>query len=187
MPTISQTTGKILGFADLPDGWRYGQGRVIDPSVIKQALRLNAEAEYLGFTKTNAFASEQGGVQFVVYEDERKGDIEYEFNISPNGLVDFALIVASEDKEFREGMNFDLALSKLEECSLDLCDLSASYTQKTMTKKSTDFEVLHSPPPKMEYPLSMLSALKQQVGSYVLISTNSTPIMYEAPRLYFGK
>ncbi len=188
MPTIRKTSVKIQGFADLRDGWAYGSGKAIRPLAINLALRFNAYAQHLGFISTNAFPGEDGGVQFVIYDEQQENETEYEFNINPNGEIDFAYIVAGYDKDFKECLSFNSAISKLEECVLDLCDLPASFTQTTTMKRSVVSEVQPLPHPTMVVYQSLISTVqKPQVAHYVTTSISSIPTTLEALQQSFGK
>ena len=188
MPTTGKTSVKIQGFADLHNGWAYGSGKEIRPNVISLALRFNAHARHLGFLSTNAFPAENGGVQFVVYDEQQENETEYEFNINPNGDIDFAYIVAGYDKDFKECLSFDSAISKLEECALDLCDLSASFTQAITMKRSIVSEAQPLPHLTMMVSQSLISIVpKPQVGHYAATSTSSTPTTLEVLQQSFGK
>ena len=75
MPTIAETIRKISELGKKPAGWRYGQGKAASPLAISYARQLNVQALRLGYSQTNAFLADSGGVQFVVYEDPSKGPV----------------------------------------------------------------------------------------------------------------
>lgn len=188
MPTKEKTDRKILSFASLAKGWAYGSGKPTSELARELALSLNNYSSYLGFLATNAFPMEDGGVQFVVYDNQQEDETEYEFTINPNGEIDFAYIIAGLDSDFQECLSFEAAISKLEECALELCDLSASFTHTTTTKKDIDSVApLLVPQTTKEFQLSTRIVLNEPAVRYVIISTSSTQTTLEVLLQSFGK
>ncbi len=188
MPTKEKTDNKILSFASLTKGWAYGSGNPPSEMAKELALSLNSYSSYLGFLATNAFPMEDGGVQFVVYNNEQEDETEYEFTINPNGEIDFAYIIAGLDSDFQECLSFEAAISKLEECALELCDLSASFTHTTTTKKNIDSAApLLAPQTTKGFQLSTRIVLNESAVHYVSTCTSSTQTTLEVLLQSFGK
>jgi hypothetical protein len=76
---------KIREFAELRDGWCYGEGHPPSESTVKAALELNKWAIRLGLGRTNAFPGLDGEITVVVYV----GDHDYEFRVESDGQVSY--------------------------------------------------------------------------------------------------
>ncbi len=64
------TVRKLKGFAQLPEGWRYGEGGAIDPHVIDLALKIHEQAVESGLWHTDAFPGAGGEAMVTIYEDD---------------------------------------------------------------------------------------------------------------------
>ena len=63
-----KTSGKILGFLQLPNGWHLGGSRAIDFQVVEQAQNVVQHATSVGFTQSDAFPGPDGSVLVAFYE-----------------------------------------------------------------------------------------------------------------------
>ena len=188
MPTIVETIRKIAEIARTPAGWRYGQGKAASSVAISCARQLNVTALRLGYSQTNVFLAESGGVQFVVYEETIKGQVDYEFNIYPNGRIDFAFLLNGQYQEEQERDNLSLvsAITILEEYAQGLCHTSDSFTQKTTTQHVTVFEVLRSARLTMESPWLNQNVPQLRKVDYVPTSPIGTRPILPASHLCTG-
>jgi len=65
--SANNTEQKILNFADMRDGWNYGEGEPIDAAAILEACLLHSKLLTCGFYETDAFPGLSGEVQVTAY------------------------------------------------------------------------------------------------------------------------
>ncbi|MGH9842264.1 MAG: hypothetical protein ACREEM_26230 [Blastocatellia bacterium] len=106
---VAQTTAKILGFGELPVGWHYGGGVPPAEPTIAAALRLNREAEELGFEKTNAFPGIEGEIQVTAY----LGSLCLEFTVERDGGITFVKEQDDQEIAYESALTLDEAIGRL--------------------------------------------------------------------------
>lgn len=105
------TKQKILGFAELKDGWHYGGGVKFDPDILDKAIQLVNEASIHLPTETDAFPGIAGEVQVTFYASSiysKIGEHYLELTLEINGTVtsrqekDGRVISCKEELTFEE-------------------------------------------------------------------------------------
>ncbi len=105
-----ETVSRLSGFADLEDGWCYGEDVAIKKAAIDQGIRLVGHALMIGFTESNAFPGIRGGVQINIYDEA--DDLE----LSASGdRIDFLREEWDMEIEECEGLTEDEAIQKIRE------------------------------------------------------------------------
>ena len=87
---------KLQELADLPDGWRFGEGIAIDPAVLHTAQDIYRRLANFPL-KADAFPGTDGSLSLVFYSDDRCVEI----CISQDGGLDLA-VEEGEGFDFRE-------------------------------------------------------------------------------------
>src|SRR6266542_209927 len=101
MPTIQETIQKIREFADLLNGWHFGEGAPFSQQRVEQAILFVNYGRLLGVTRANAFPGVRGEIEIRFYEDERMLEITIE--------ADNSLTIAEDGDHIQ--MAFDEGLS----------------------------------------------------------------------------
>ena len=108
------TEEKILGFAELRDGWHYGEGVPPEESVLDNAISFSREAVRLAFFETDAFPGINGEVMFTIYYH----DHYLEFTVEPDSSsVTFYREKGGEEVCYQEGLSFQEAKARIGEFS----------------------------------------------------------------------
>ena len=109
MPTIQETIQKIREFADLPNGWHFGNGVAPPQPMIEQAILFVNYGRLLGLTRANAFPGVNGEVEIRFYEGERMLETTIE--------ADNSLTIAEDRNDtqtaFDEGMSVTHAYERI--------------------------------------------------------------------------
>ncbi len=100
-PDLSQDPllTKLQELANLPDGWRFGEGVSPQPYTLRRAQEIYQQVAYLRL-KADAFPGADGSLSLVFYADERCVEIY----ISPDGKLDLS-VEEGEGREFQEIKN----------------------------------------------------------------------------------
>src|ERR1700683_2990257 len=83
--SANTTSEKILDFADIEDGWHFGEGAAISKKAIRDASRLYDTLIEYGFYETDAFPGLSGEVRVTAYW----GDCYFEFTRERDGTWSF--------------------------------------------------------------------------------------------------
>ncbi len=180
---ITQTADKITSFKQLQAGWHFGSGVPPTEEAIAKALVLNAEAEKVGFIKTNAFAGIDGEIRVTAYH----GPIYLELTIEPDGLITYVYELDNQEIAYEENLSFEGALAKLHAFWGALWVSSGLSTETTTTQTNSDSKVLLSgrPVTAAAYPSLTKSVFYKPARVFASISRDSTK-MYREPLLSFG-
>lgn len=107
---IHPTERKLEQFANLAEGWHYGEGRAIDAASLERALSFNQEAIRTITPETDAFPGLNGEVVFTAYPT----DHYLEFTFEPDGTVIFCHEEADREICYEEGLPLQEAKARLE-------------------------------------------------------------------------
>lgn len=175
MPTINQTIKKIHNFANLPQGWRFGEGDAIAENKRMFAVRLIEYAGENGIERMNAFALVDGGILVSFYV----GDYALDLTIEANESLTYAEDYKDEQLDFTEHLCLDNAYNKIWQFSQRIQNISESSIQTSMSQNSADLRV--PPLPRRQrttaYPSSRetvrLNAVKRSADTYQYTIPNS--------------
>lgn len=131
---------KIQGFAQLPKGWHYGEGRPADEATVNNATAIAKEARHLNFKEMDAFPGVSGEVVVVIYS----GDEDLEFTLFQNGRVTFSHESGCLEIDYQENLSLVDAIEKLRSFRKSRCRQSDSFTSTTMTTSVGVLEARHS-------------------------------------------
>ena len=110
---VQATEDKIRKFADLGEGWNYGEGINFRQSVLDDAISLNRRAIALGFSETDAFPGVNGGIMVTVYHH----DHYLEFIIEPDGMITFCQEKRSKEISYQEELSLEEAIEAIPKIS----------------------------------------------------------------------
>ena len=102
MPTIQETIQKVRAFAELREGWHFGEGMAPSEERIEQAEAFLEYANLTNLERANAFPGVRGQVEVTFYNADRMLEITIESDDS---------ITIAEDRD-REQISFEENLSK---------------------------------------------------------------------------
>jgi hypothetical protein len=131
MPTIAETISKVNSFAELPEGWHYGEGVPPSEDMRQNAIKLLRVADFLGITRANAFPGNEGEVEVGFYT----GKSVLELTLELDGSITIAEDESNEQIGFCEGASWNTAFAKLREFSEKIWDSSESSTQTVTIRK----------------------------------------------------
>ena len=117
MPTTQETIQKLRDFANLPNGWHFGDGVAPSQERIDQAILFINHGRSRGLSRTNAFPGVNGQIEVTFYDDDRMLEITIE--------ADDSLTIAEDENNaqvnFNEGISTSHAYERLNAwASLDL-------------------------------------------------------------------
>lgn len=79
---LQETQRKITSFADLPDGWHYGDGVAPTPNMITAAYQWHSKLAAMGFSLTDAFPGVEGEILLSGYRDNHTFELMLETDYS---------------------------------------------------------------------------------------------------------
>jgi hypothetical protein len=123
MPTMRETIQKVSGFADLPQGWHFGEGVPPSQGRIGQAIGFLEYASFIDIERANAFPGVRGQVEVTFYSGNRMLEITIESD-------DSITIAEDHDREqvsFEENLSKSDAYRRLEEFSQNIWASSDHY------------------------------------------------------------
>lgn len=177
MPTIEKTIEKINSFAELPSGWRFGEGGAISAGKISFAVNLILYAENLGITRANAFAGSDLELLISFYFENKSIDLTFE----ADGSITFAADCDGEQVGFQENLTLKDAYDKIWQFQNQTT--SESFIQRTTTRKAESFQALHSNLRLTAVSRSSIRTVpKKQVAQYASTLPNSTQIRRPYPK-----
>ena len=163
--------GKLQELADLPDGWRFGEGIPPQPTVIHTALEIHQRLA--GFRlKADAFPSVDGSLSLVFYAHERCVEIyisqdgKLDLSVEEGEGFDFREINEIADASITDVVEEVLLLARKSEDAWNLLD--SSIHENTINIQ--DASAVHaSPTPATgrEYRLLISNAFESTVHPYV--------------------
>ncbi len=168
---------KLQELADLPDGWRFGEGIPPQPHALDKARAIYRRLAFLRL-KADVFPSADGAVCLVFYAGERCVEIQ----VSQTGTLD---VCVEEGKgfDFQEIRNIpDAAMAKAVEEGrklaqrLDTWHLSGSFIRENTTQ-ILNVSAVHASRIQatgQAYRLLMWNAFKNTPGPYVVTSNTIT-------------
>ena len=106
MPTVPETKAKLISFAELENGWHYGEGVPAKPEVIASALAILDKLSSVGIERVNAFPGIAGEARVTAYIE----DDYHEFTVETNGIISYVHEQLDEEVESREGLLLHRAL-----------------------------------------------------------------------------
>jgi hypothetical protein len=156
MPTIAETIRKINEFAELPNGWHFGEGVPPSQDARRRAISFVSAANALGIKRANAFPGASGQVQVTFYHDDRM----LELTLEEGGAVTIAEDEGSRQIEFKEGASQADAYASLWKFGQTLWDSLESSIVSTMIQSVTTslVRLLTSPATNLS-PLSIENVL----------------------------
>lgn len=134
MPTINQTIQKIRSFAQLSEGWHYGEGVPVNPNSGEKAERFLLTAEAWGIEEANAFPGIDGEVELTFY----LGDKTFAFLFELDGTV--SITEERGDKIISDVYEqpYQVAEQKLWELSQKMQTIYVSFTLDIGTRVIKD-------------------------------------------------
>ncbi len=176
------TSQKIRRFANLREGWHYGEGERIATQTIEQALSLEAFAQENGLRETDAFPGTAGEVRITIYE----GAEYLEFTIEPDRSITFVHERDGKEINSIESMSIEDAKRRIIEHRDRKCDLSESSIQIILISASRDPKALDSVHPLMvAYPWLNTNASREE-GKYSVSTSESFTQSILNNDLHFG-
>ncbi len=109
MPTIAEAIRKVNEFADLPEGWHFGEGVPSRETLSARARNLLIAAHSLGIDRANAFPGVGGQVQVTFYRGPRM----LELTLETDGSVTIAEDARGEQVVFKEAASIEEAFTSL--------------------------------------------------------------------------
>jgi hypothetical protein len=107
MPTIQQTIQKVREFAELPNGWHFGDGMAPPQPRIDKAILIISRARLLGLERANAFPGVDGQIEVTFYDDGRMLEITIE--------ADNSLTIAEDENDIQVGFSEAVSTPQLYE------------------------------------------------------------------------
>lgn len=139
MPTIAETIKKINEFADLPQGWHFGEGVSPSKETRERAKKLLHAASWHGLERSNAFPGVNGQLQVTFYNADRM----LELTIENDNSATIAIDKGSTQLAFREGASKAEAYAALEEFSQPVWTSSESFIVNITTQNVITSQVRH--------------------------------------------
>ncbi len=109
MPTIQEAVTKVREFANLPDGWHFGDGVAPPLDRIERAVHLIRRGSLLGLKRANAFPGVNGQVEVTFYDDDRM----LEITIETDGSLTVAENKSNRQLSLSEGLSASHAYERL--------------------------------------------------------------------------
>jgi len=173
MPTIRETIQKVRDFAELPEGWHFGEGLPPSQGRIGQAIGFLEYAQFSDLERANAFPGINGQVEVTFYRADRMLEITIEAD-------DSITIAEDRDREqisLEENLSQSDAYQRLEEFSQSVWAFSDPFIGSTMIRSVAvaAFQVapwtsgIESP-----FPWWRSSAQLTRAGHYVHIFPSTT-------------
>ncbi len=132
MPNYDETLVLIDELANLPVGWRYGEGVAIKPVFVDRIKKLVKMFELDGLERFNVFAEVDGGFILRTYFQDYFFEITYS--------AEDGIHVSIEDKTdvivFEEDASPDTVSNVYQRFLVEICHLYEPSTKETMTEKS---------------------------------------------------
>jgi hypothetical protein len=175
------TRRKIRGFADLAEGWHYGEGGPISTRAVDAALGLHAAALRLGFTETNAFPGLNGEIEITLYT----GPHYIEFIIERDCSVSVAREFEDRVVEEKSGLRNEAAYAYLLTVRKVLWSSSELSVAGSTMRNGNDSRLLPFGIAAEEFPSSTPSAQGHEVGRFVGIYASTTQRSPTSP-LFIG-
>lgn len=183
MPIIQETIQKVREFAELPEGWHFGEGMPLSQARIDFAVTLLEFAEQFDVQRANAFPGIAGQVEITFYNENRMLEITLEADDS----ITIAEDKGREQVYFEENRSRSDAFRKIEEFSRDICPTSDLFIENTMT---LNVRISQASPSTSkagsQYPLWIAIAPSPQAAHIVHISHAST-VSRQETRQFTGR
>jgi hypothetical protein len=128
-PNCGTTELKIMSFAELPQGWHYGDGSAIQATVIRRALRVCADMIISRFSKTDAFPRVAGDVRVTAYA----GSHYLQVDVHTNGSYSVAHEVAGDEKLRLDEVQYSDVFKVIRQIAGTIWSSSDSSIQVTTT------------------------------------------------------
>jgi hypothetical protein len=127
MPTTQETIQKVSEFADLAEGWHFGEGVAPSQGRIGQAIGFLEYASFCGLERANAFPGVRGQVEVTFYN----GDRMLEITIETDNSITIAEDRENEQLSFEENLSTSDAYQRLEEFSQNIWVSSGHFIVNT--------------------------------------------------------
>ena len=127
MPGIIETITKIESFANMEEGWHFGEGVPPNEKKIQKAIGFIKYAGFLGIRRFNAFPGVDGEIQVTFYHLENM----LELTLENDGSITIAEDEGKHQTLFREGASFHDAYNHIGEFSQQICDSSELSIEST--------------------------------------------------------
>lgn len=137
MPTVQSTIRKVREFANLSEGWHFGEGVPPSRENLSTAHGLLVNAEELGFDEADAFPGIDGEIQIAIY----RGDDDLEFTIETHGTITFVHDENGKELRYERGLSLDDAIQTLVRVSDRIWPSLDLFTANTTTRLAGDFVV----------------------------------------------
>lgn len=107
MPTLQATIQKVREFAELANGWHFGEGIASPQPRIDKAILMINYARLLGLKRANAFPGVDGQIEITFYDDGRMLEITIE--------ADDSLTIAQDENDIQVGFSEAVSTPQLYE------------------------------------------------------------------------
>jgi hypothetical protein len=175
---------KIRNYADLPNGWHYGDGMAPSAATIETAIRIGEESLKAGFEFVDALPGIEGEIQILAY----LGSFRAEATIDGDGRID--LILEDDDNliYYSEKIGSLETISRLQFWGNLWPFISTLFTQNTIFLGKKDSPALHlNRLPKIPESLSLTKDVLKENKIDQFAGTSSTfiqPLRENQP--FFG-
>ena len=173
MPRIQETIQKVSEFAELREGWYFGEGVLPSQQRIGQAIAFLEYANFGGLERANAFPGIRGQIEVRLYNANRV----LEITIEPDDSITIAEDRNREQLSLEENLSKSDAYQRLEEFSQRIWDSSGHFTVNITIP---NMKVVVSPVSPWisgvvnRFPSSRWNALSGQAVTYAHILLGST-------------
>ncbi len=130
MPTIRETINKVEEFAELPEGWHFGEGLPPTQERIGQAVAFLEYANFSNLERANAFPGVRGQIEVTFYNADRM----LEITIEADDSVTIAEDKGNEQVSFEENLSKYDAYQRLDEFSQSIWVSSDHFIGSIMTQ-----------------------------------------------------
>lgn len=138
MPNYLDAKRQIESFANLPPGWRFGEGRPSSKIGIRIMTALLIQAKMLGFSVFEAFPGTEGEIQLAIYDHLNFYAITRELD------GEFTISFEREREEVfsQEHARYHDVIARLEEFAFELCNTPESSTPGRSPKSTAGLATL---------------------------------------------
>jgi hypothetical protein len=183
---LRSTENKINSFANLPDGWDYGDGGSIPKHTRDTAIAWDRLLQTQGFIETDAFPGADGEIVVAV----GIGEHYFEVIIEPDDTISLAYDFRRKQVSYRPNMTSMEAVQAILELTGQICGVSGYYTQINTTKNRENLHVPRFATPRMtdvyrSWEWNVSTAAEDQFVPILGSFTKDTPELWESPP-FFG-
>ncbi|MBJ3763388.1 hypothetical protein ILP92_11590 [Maribius pontilimi] len=171
---VQKAVDRVLSFYNRPDGWHYGKGHAATIASVNSALRVVSTMNSMELDTIEVFPRTDGGIVVSGIRGEQVVD----FAVSADGIIDVYEERDDEDLLIRENADYAFVRRYLEDLGWKESGLSGYFIQTTSVMRVADLIAQQSPPPAMDYRLSMKPARTAKAVPYASTVESAIPLEY---------